>query len=52
MVDPIREMIEDLANAVEKARSAGVAADAIVVDPGIGFGKTAEDSLKILKNLD
>jgi dihydropteroate synthase len=51
MEDPIQEVAEGLASSAEAARRAGIAADAIVIDPGIGFGKTAEESLKILKNL-
>jgi len=51
MEDPIREVREGLAFSVEKARTAGVPNDAIVVDPGIGFGKAAEESLEVLKCL-
>jgi dihydropteroate synthase len=35
-----------------RARSAGVPPDGIVLDPGIGFGKTAEQNAEILLNLD
>jgi len=31
--------------------AAGIAADAIAIDPGIGFGKTLEHSLKLLRDL-
>src|SRR5207249_2536469 len=34
------------------ARAAGVAADAIVVDPGIGFGKTVAHNCALLARLD
>jgi dihydropteroate synthase len=51
MQDPIREVTEGLVACVEKARTAGVPNDAIVVDPGIGFGKAAEESLEVLKCL-
>jgi len=34
------------------ARRAGVAADAIVLDPGIGFGKTLSHNLALLAHLD
>src|SRR5690606_18543239 len=37
--------------AASKARGADVAEDQIVLDPGIGFGKTLEQNLQILGNL-
>jgi dihydropteroate synthase len=51
MVDPIREVMDGLAKAAEQARTAGISAGAIVLDPGIGFGKAAEESLAVLKSL-
>ncbi len=33
------------------ARKAGVAEDKLILDPGIGFGKTAEDNLVVLRRL-
>jgi dihydropteroate synthase len=36
---------------VDAAKAAGVAAARIVVDPGFGFGKTAEHNLTLLRNL-
>ena len=35
----------------EKAMGAGIDKNCLVIDPGIGFGKTAEDNYKIIKNL-
>jgi dihydropteroate synthase len=52
MQDPIGEVAEGLAASVKKAQTAGIANDAIVIDPGIGFGKAAEESFQILKNLN
>jgi dihydropteroate synthase len=49
--DLLREVIDDLGRAIEKARRAGVADDDILVDPGIGFGKAAEHNLELLRNL-
>jgi dihydropteroate synthase len=46
-----REVVDDLRGAIDKARRAGVAADHILVDPGIGFGKTAEHNLALLRDL-
>ena len=51
MDDPIREVMEGLAASAGRAREAGIPVEAIVIDPGIGFGKTADESLKILKDL-
>jgi dihydropteroate synthase len=50
--DVVAEVVADLDRAVEGAMRAGVDEDGIVVDPGIGFGKTAEHNLEILRRLD
>jgi len=47
----VDEVIEYLEAALNCALEAGVDKDKIIVDPGIGFGKTAEDNLAILQNL-
>jgi len=36
---------------IEKARSEGIDLTQIVVDPGIGFGKTANDSMRLIRRL-
>jgi len=46
--DPVGEIIDELTVRVAEAQGAGVAADAIVVDPGIGFSKRGEHSLATL----
>src|SRR5262245_16765005 len=51
MQDPIREVTEGLLSSVGTARAGGVSSDTIVIDPGIGFGKSAEESLLVLKRL-
>jgi dihydropteroate synthase len=51
MTDPIREVTESLNMSVEYARASGIPADAIVIDPGIGFGKAADESVTVLKSL-
>jgi dihydropteroate synthase len=51
MADPILEVTQGLTASVEKARNAGVAEGAIVIDPGIGFGKAAKESIEVLKNV-
>lgn len=38
--------------AVAQARSCGVSSDKIILDPGIGFGKTVRQNLEILRSLD
>jgi len=45
------EVIEYLAGSIETASLAGVEEDKIVIDPGIGFGKSLKDNLNIIKNL-
>ncbi|MCX5708171.1 MAG: dihydropteroate synthase [Candidatus Omnitrophica bacterium] len=51
-VSVMEEIIEYLGNGVQKALCAGVKKEKIIVDPGIGFGKTLEHNLEILKNLN
>ncbi len=49
------DVIDDLKSFFEErlatAQRAGIAEDHIILDPGIGFGKTFEHNLQILKNL-
>lgn len=49
--DLMGEIAFFLRSAVERALSAGIAEDQIVVDPGLGFGKTTEHNLAILRHL-
>lgn len=46
-----REIKEYLSEGIETALSAGVREDHILIDPGIGFGKTLEQNLEIIRNL-
>ncbi len=50
--DLLGEIESFLMAAVEKAMAAGVAHSKIMIDPGIGFGKTTEHNLIIMRNLD
>lgn len=50
--DLLAEVVADLARALERALAAGVRWDRLIVDPGIGFGKTAEHNLALLRELD
>lgn len=52
MKDPVHEVSASLASSVETALASGIGAGAIVVDPGIGFGKTSDESLAVLKSLE
>jgi dihydropteroate synthase len=52
MVDPLRETLSELASAADSAKRAGIAGEKIVIDPGIGFGKAASESLSVLKSLE
>ena len=45
------EIVADLQRAIERALRAGVGWDDIIVDPGFGFGKTAEHNLALLRDL-
>jgi dihydropteroate synthase len=47
----VEDVIDDLRRALERAGRAGVPGANLIVDPGIGFGKTAEQNLEILRNL-
>ena len=49
LADPIDDQIAFLTRSLEIAREAGVAAEAILLDPGFGFAKeTAEDNLALM----
>lgn len=47
----IDEIIEYLKNAVDRAKGFGIDDGKVIVDPGIGFGKTVGNNLEILKRL-
>jgi dihydropteroate synthase len=49
--DLISEIYASLEKSVEKARQAGIDKEHLIVDPGIGFGKTAQHNLEILSHL-
>ena len=50
-LDLMGEIIEGLSGSLAVAARGGLAPERIVVDPGLGFGKTAEHNLFILRNL-
>ena len=49
--DLIGEIAADLRQSAELGRAAGIPEDRIIVDPGIGFGKSREENLEIIKRL-
>lgn len=49
--DLMRELCEDLRKSAAIAKQAGIADDKIILDPGIGFGKTYGQNLAVLKRL-
>jgi dihydropteroate synthase len=50
--DVVRVVHDALASRVEAAESEGIARDRLAIDPGLGFGKTAEGSLRLMKRID
>ena len=50
--DVVADVSAHLAGLAGAARGAGVPADSILVDPGIGFGKTAAHNLALINRLD
>jgi dihydropteroate synthase len=49
--DVVAETIADLREALAAAEAQGCRPESLIVDPGIGFGKTAEQNLALLANL-
>jgi len=48
---PVADVASELASAASSAVDAGVAADRIAVDPGLGFGKSPDGNLQLLRHL-
>jgi dihydropteroate synthase len=47
----VPEIMDYLKEGIRIAIKAGIAEDKIIIDPGIGFGKTFDHNLEIIKNL-
>jgi dihydropteroate synthase len=47
----MEEIIQFLSDRVDAAITAGISRDKIILDPGIGFGKTVDDNFKLLNHL-
>lgn len=50
--DILAELARWAQEAVARAQNCGVSSERIILDPGIGFGKTANQNLEILRNLN
>ncbi len=50
--DFMQEMAADLAQTLQIAESAGIAEDKIILDPGVGFGKSYENNLEVINCLE
>jgi dihydropteroate synthase len=50
--DVVNEVLDFLLARAKKAQQFGIEKDKIFIDPGIGFGKTTEHNLLLLKNID
>jgi dihydropteroate synthase len=50
-LDIIADVLAFLSRSIDRALAAGVAQDRIAVDPGFGFGKTHEQSLRLVREL-
>ncbi len=48
LIQEIRDFLED---AAKRAENLGISPDKIILDPGIGFGKTVEHNLLLIKHL-
>ena len=50
--DLVGDIIAVLRERIAAAEKAGIARSRLLIDPGIGFGKTAEQNLELLRQLD
>ena len=50
--DFVTNVIADLRESVRLADTAGISREKIIIDPGVGFAKSYEQNLEIIKNVD
>jgi len=50
--DVVGEVLDFLLARAEYAQKMGIQKERIIIDPGIGFGKTTEHNLELLRNID
>jgi len=48
----IREIMDFLKGAVARCKSAGIKENLVILDPGIGFGKTFDHNLSVIHHLE
>lgn len=48
----LEDMVKDMEECVRIAKNAGVADDKIILDPGVGFGKTYENNLEAIHHVE
>ena len=49
--DFMKDVLMDLENSLELAKNAGISYDKIMIDPGVGFAKSYEQNLTVIKNV-
>lgn len=47
----VNEVVKDMEDSLQRAIMAGIRQDGIMLDPGIGFGKTLEQNLTMIKQM-
>lgn len=50
--DFLKDFMDDMRECVRLAKNAGIADDQIILDPGVGFGKTYEMNLEIINRME
>lgn len=51
-IDFVNDVITDLGDSVKLAETAGISREKIILDPGVGFAKSYEQNLEIIKKVD
>ncbi len=47
----MKEFLHDMGESIRIAEEAGIAEDKIILDPGVGFGKTYEQNLEVMREI-
>lgn len=50
--DVVQEVLDTLSCRIDECETSGIAMNRIWIDPGIGFGKTVDQNLELLRHLD
>ncbi|MDD6490993.1 MAG: dihydropteroate synthase [Firmicutes bacterium] len=50
--DFLKDVLHDLNETIDLAKKAGIGEDKIILDPGVGFGKTYEHNLQIIHRIE